>query len=156
MANRKSKGSDRSAEPDEAPGANGVGYGNPPQHSRFQPGESGNPRGRPRGAKGRKQIVATIANEMHRVVEDGSRRRRSKLELILLQLRNLAAQANVQAFRAYHNLLARYSPEKTRTHGGYLIVPEQLTLEEWQREIVKVEAYQRRLIEEAEREEGKT
>ena len=70
--------------------------------------------------------------------------------------RNLAAQANVQAFRAYHNLLARYSPEKTRTHGGYLIVPEQLTLEEWKQEAVKVQAYQRRLIEEAEREEGKT
>ena len=28
-----------------------VGYGKPPKHSRFQPGQSGNPKGRPRGAK---------------------------------------------------------------------------------------------------------
>ncbi|WP_423066122.1 DUF5681 domain-containing protein [Devosia sp. CN2-171] len=29
-----------------------VGYGKPPKHSRFQPGQSGNPNGRPKGAKG--------------------------------------------------------------------------------------------------------
>lgn len=28
-----------------------VGYGKPPKHSQFQPGQSGNPRGRPKGAK---------------------------------------------------------------------------------------------------------
>ena len=28
-----------------------VGYGRPPQHSRFKPGQSGNPKGRPRGSK---------------------------------------------------------------------------------------------------------
>ena len=26
-----------------------VGYGKPPQHSRFKPGRSGNPKGRPKG-----------------------------------------------------------------------------------------------------------
>ena len=150
IGNRKSKGSDRSAEADDGPESNGVGYGNPPQHTRFQPGQSGNPRGRPRDAKGWKQIVREIADEMHWFVEGGSRRRRSTLELILLQLRNLAAQGNVQAFHAYHHLFARYSPQETKTHGGYLIVPEQLTLEEWEREIVNVQAYQRRLTEEAE------
>ncbi|WP_369722061.1 DUF5681 domain-containing protein [Bradyrhizobium sp. LLZ17] len=28
----------------------GLGYGRPPQHSRFKPGQSGNPRGRPKGS----------------------------------------------------------------------------------------------------------
>ena len=28
-----------------------VGYRNPPQHTRFKPGQSGNPRGRPRGQR---------------------------------------------------------------------------------------------------------
>ena len=28
-----------------------VGYGRPPKHSQFQPGQSGNPKGRPRGSK---------------------------------------------------------------------------------------------------------
>ena len=147
MAHHKSKGS---AEPDDGPEANAGGYGNPPRHSRFKRSQSGNPRGRPRGARGHKQTVAKIANEMHWVVEAGDRRRRSTLELIVLQLRNLAAQGNVQAFRAYHSLHARYSPEGTETRRGYMIVPEVLTIEEWERQAVEVQAYQRRLEEEAE------
>jgi hypothetical protein len=86
---------------------------------------------------------------MHPVVEDGNRRRRSTLELILLQLRNLAAQGNIQAFGACHNLLAKYAPQETKTQAGYLIVPEQMTTsEEWERVVaVKLEAYQRKLKE---------
>jgi hypothetical protein len=149
MANHKGNASSRSAEPDVAPAANRVGYGNPPPETRFSPGQSGNPRGRPRGAKGHKQIVRKIANEMHWVVEDGKRRRRSTLELVLLQLRNLAAQGNVQAFRACRNLSAKYSPQETETRLGYMVVPEPITtIEEWERVAAKVEAYQRRLAEE--------
>jgi hypothetical protein len=151
MAHQKSNGSNPSAEPDDGPEANAGGYGNPPRHGRFKRGQSGNPRGRPRGAKGHKQTIAKIANEMHGVVEDGNRRRRSMLELIVLQLRNLAAQGNVSAFRAYHTLLARYSPQATETCRGYMIVPEVPTIEEWQRQMVDVRAYQRHLEEEAER-----
>jgi hypothetical protein len=154
MANHKSNGSNRSAEPDDGPEASRVGYRNPPPETRFPPGRSGNPRGRPRGAKGHKQIVAKIANEMHPVVEVGKRRRRSTLELVLLQLRNLAAQGNVQAFRAYNDLIAKYSLQETERRLGYLVVPEPFaTPEEWERVAgVKVRAYQHRLAEEAERE----
>jgi hypothetical protein len=38
-----------------------VGYGRPPKHTRFKPGQSGNPRGRPAGAKG---IKASLKREM--------------------------------------------------------------------------------------------
>jgi Family of unknown function (DUF5681) len=150
MANRKVEGSEGPDAPDGDTATCRAGYSNPLRHGRFKPGQSGNPRGRPRGAKGRNQTVAKIANEMHWVIEDGDRRRRSTLELIVLQLRNLAAQGNVQAFRAYHTLLARYSPQATETRHGYMIVPEVLTIEEWQRLAVEVQAYQRRLEEEAE------
>jgi Family of unknown function (DUF5681) len=154
MANHESNGSSRSAEPEDAPATPRAGYGNPPLETRFPPGRSGNPGGRPRGAKGHKQIVSEIANEMHSIVEDGKRRSRSTLELVLLQLRNLAAQGNVQAFRAYNDLIAKYSPQETKSGLGYLVVPEQsATPEEWERVVgVKLRAYQRRLAEEAERE----
>jgi hypothetical protein len=86
---------------------------------------------------------------MHWVVEDGNRRRRSTLELILLQLRNLAVEGDIQAFHAYHNLLAKYAPQETKTQAGYLIVPEQMTtIEEWERVVApRLEAYQRKLRE---------
>jgi hypothetical protein len=154
MANHKSNGSSRSAEPEGAPAAPRAGYGNPPLETRFRPGRSGNPRGRPRGAKGHTQIVRKIANEMHSVDEDGKHRSRSTLELVLLQLRNLAAQGSVQAFRAYNDLIAKYSPQETERRLGYLVVPEACASpEEWERVVgVRLRAYQRRLAEEAERE----
>lgn len=34
-----------------------VGYGKPPQHSRFKPGQSGNPRGRPKGSKNKRPAL---------------------------------------------------------------------------------------------------
>ena len=87
---------------------------------------------------------------MHSVVEDGKRRSRSTLELILLQLRNLAAQGNVQAFRAYKDLVAKYSPQKTERRLGYMVVPEAFaTPEEWERVAgVKLREFQRRLAKE--------
>jgi hypothetical protein len=34
-----------------ATGSDSIGYGRPPQHTRFRPGQSGNPKGRPANAK---------------------------------------------------------------------------------------------------------
>ena len=61
-----------------------VGYGKPPKHGRFKPGQSGNKRGRPRGSKNRKTILMQIANETHRVIENGRPRDRKTLDLMLL------------------------------------------------------------------------
>ena len=47
---------------------NRVGYRRPPRDSRFQPGQSGNPRGRPRGVKSLSDIVRKIVGSDHRLV----------------------------------------------------------------------------------------
>lgn len=41
----------------EATKSYAVGYGKPPSHSRFKPGQSGNPKGRPKGAKSFNTII---------------------------------------------------------------------------------------------------
>ena len=107
-----------------------VGYGNPPLKRRFKSGQSGNRRGRPRGSKNRKTIVRKIANEMHAVTEDGRRRRRSTLEVMLLALRNRAAEGNVRAFRAYKKYLAKFEPQETHSRFGVLVAPAGMTPEE--------------------------
>ena len=106
-----------------------VGYGRPPMVRRFKLGESGNRRGRSRGSKNRKTIVRKIANEMHTVTEDGRQRRRSTLELMLLALRNLAAEGKTRNFRVYNKYLAKFEPQ-TRSKLGYLVMPPELTEEE--------------------------
>ena len=108
-----------------------VGYGKPPLERRFKLNQSNNRRGRPRGSKNRKTIVKEIANEMHTVLEDGQRRQRSTLELMLLALRNLAADGNVPAFRKYEKYLAKFEPQDTSSKGGYLVVPARLTEDEY-------------------------
>ena len=40
-----------------------VGYGKPPKHTRFKKGRSGNPRGRPRGAKNLSTLLFGALNE---------------------------------------------------------------------------------------------
>ena len=114
-----------------------VGYGKPPLIRRFKLGHSGNRRGRPRGSKNRKTIVREIANEMHAVTEDGLQGRRSTLELMLLALRNRAAEGNVRAFRAYMKYLVKYEPQDTHPNAGYLVVPAAMTVDEYIRETEK-------------------
>jgi len=52
-----------------------VGYGKPPVASRFEPGHSGNPRGRPKGARNRmpafneERLKAIILEEAYRTIK---------------------------------------------------------------------------------------
>jgi hypothetical protein len=112
----------------------GVSGDRPDFRTRFQPGQSGHRQGRPKGARGRKQIVEEIAGETHVVNDGGKRRRRTTHELVLLSLRNRSVDGNVRAFRAIHQLLQRYAPQQHVKSGAYLIVPERLTPEEWAKE----------------------
>ena len=124
MSNREDEGS-------EPPPSDGEGgYGKPPMQRRFK--GSGNPRGRPKGAKNRKTIVRTVANEMHTVIENGTRRRLSTIELVLLRLRNMALEEkNIREFEELHRLIKAYQPQEADDRFGYLVVPAEMTQEEW-------------------------
>ena len=76
-----------------------VGYGKPPRHSRFVKGQSGNPRGRPPGAKNLETLLNKALNELVIVTEDGGRRKISKREAIVTQLVNRSAKADYKAIQ---------------------------------------------------------
>ena len=82
-----------------------VGYKKPPLHTRFRKGQSGNPRGRPRGSKNFSTLLADALNEPVVVTEDGRRRRISKRELGLKQLANKFAMAEAQATKMLLGLM---------------------------------------------------
>ncbi len=124
MSNRENDGSE------QPPAHEAVGYRKPPMKRRFK--KSGNLKGRPKGAKNRKTIVKAVANEMHTLIEDGKRRRRSTLDLVLLRLRNMALEdKNVRAFEEFHRLAKAYQPQATNDDAGCLVVPAEMTQEEW-------------------------
>jgi hypothetical protein len=82
----------KSAEGDER-----VGYRRPPVWTRFRPGQSGNPRGRPKGARNLGSVIASALGERVAVTENGRRRHISKLEAAVKQLVNRAASGEARA-----------------------------------------------------------
>jgi hypothetical protein len=74
-----------------------VGYGRPPVGTRFRAGQSGNPRGRPKGARNLSTVVAAALSERVAVNENGRRRRITKLEAAVKQLVNRAAPGEARA-----------------------------------------------------------
>ena len=102
-----------------------VGYKKPPLHSRFQKGQSGNPRGRPRGAKNFSTLLTEALNEPVVVTEDGRRRKISKRELGFKQLANKFAMAEAQATKMLLGLMlererlaAAAAPAERRSFGA--------------------------------------
>jgi hypothetical protein len=83
-----------------------VGYGKPPHHTRFKTGQSGNPRGRPSGAKNLSTLLNEALNEPVVVVtENGGRKRISKRQASFKQLVNEAAKGNWRALKLLVDIL---------------------------------------------------
>lgn len=76
-----------------------VGYGKPPAATQFQKGQSGNPKGRPKGSKNLATIVRQAANERVTIVVKGQQRSITKLEAAAKQLANKAAQGDLKAMQ---------------------------------------------------------
>ena len=137
MSNRENDGSE------QPPAHEEVGYGKPPTRRRFK--KSGNSKGRPKGSKNRKTIVKAVANETHTVAENGKRRRRTTLDLVLLRLRNMAlAEGNDRAFEELHRLIKAYQPQETNDRVGYLVVPAEMSQEEWVAEQMEKNKHRKR------------
>ena len=76
-----------------------------PRSTRFRPGQSGNPRGRPKGARGLSGLVARALGERVEANENGRRRRITKLEAAVTQLVNRAANGEQRATQFVFALL---------------------------------------------------
>ncbi len=74
-----------------------VGYGRPPKKSRFKPGQSGNPKGRPKGAKNEVTILREIMNRLIEIREGGRPRKISVLAAILLKFAESALKGDAKS-----------------------------------------------------------
>ena len=68
------------------------GYKRPPKTGQFRPGQSGNPRGRPKGTRNLKTDLDKMLRKRIRIRENGETREISRQEAILLSLFNKAMQ----------------------------------------------------------------
>jgi len=74
-----------------------VGYGKPPLPSRFKPGHSGNPKGRPKHSRNLKTIVAEELKASVTVTENGRRRNMPARQALIKKLKQLALQGDLKA-----------------------------------------------------------
>ena len=74
-----------------------VGNKKPPAHTQFQPGQSGNPKGRPRGSVNLRTRVAKQLRKVVSTSRNGRIIRMMKADLIALQLVDAAAKGDLKA-----------------------------------------------------------
>ena len=74
-----------------------VGYKKPPADSRFEPGQSGNPQGRPKGTLNFATTLLKTLRERVVINENGRRKEITKLQAAVKQLVNKAASGALRA-----------------------------------------------------------
>ena len=73
-----------------------VSYGRPPKHTRFKPGQSGNPRGRSKKSKDINTLIQAELDKTILATEHGKPKRITKREAIVTQLVNQAIQGETK------------------------------------------------------------
>ena len=85
-----------------------VGYGKPPKETRFQKGQSGNRKNRPRRAKTLGKCLSEALDEKVSVTENGRRRKISKIEAMLKQAVHGALQGNRKSTQAVLRMIEHF------------------------------------------------
>ncbi|MES0863738.1 DUF5681 domain-containing protein [Ruegeria sp. SCPT10] len=89
-----------------------VGYRKPPKNTRFRKGQSGNPKGRPKGARGLKTDLRAELSERVTITENGRRKTLTKQQLVMKQLTARAVKADIRAISKLAELaIALLGPE---------------------------------------------
>lgn len=110
-------------------GVPGVGYGRPPKASQFKPGQSGNPNGRPRGAKTRRFAVGgyflrdAVVAEAERTIpirEAGQEVLMTQMQAVVRQMTIKAMQGNVRAAELVFKYAAQIQRTEQRQNERFL------------------------------------
>jgi hypothetical protein len=90
-----------------------VGYKRPPRKSRFKRGRSGNPKGRPKGARNLKTDLTALMKKRVAIREDGELRYVSRQQAMLLSLFEKAVRGDVKASGQVFAMLMKLDMQDT-------------------------------------------
>jgi hypothetical protein len=103
-----------------------VGYRRPPAHTRFKPGRSGNPKGRPKDARGLNTLARELLTARVPVRTGSGEKRMHRIEAVLHKTFELALKGNP---RALSQVLSLYASAVSETAVADLPLPaEELTM----------------------------
>jgi hypothetical protein len=122
-------------------GTYSVGYGKPPRNTQFQPGQSGNPRGRPRGSKNLATLIEQELSATVAVNEGGRRRTLSKRAVIAKRLVNKAAEGDFRTvqtlFKVQESALAGPDPVESNEEEENLGPDDQAILQAYESKLIQ-------------------
>ena len=101
-----------------------VGYGKPPTHSRFRTGQSGNPKGRPKGSRNFSTDVKATLEEPIRVTHHGKSKTVSTQRAALLRLREKALSGDARALDRLVELARFYNDEEMAEAAAKMNAPD--------------------------------
>ena len=84
-----------------------IGYRRPPRDTQFQPGRSGNPKGRPRGLRNAKTEIADILGQPIKVREGNRICRTTKFGAMTLAHVQNGMKGDVRSYNAVTSVMAR-------------------------------------------------
>jgi hypothetical protein len=103
-----------SAPPDDGE----IGYRSPPRGSRFRPGQSGNPKGRPRGSRNFRTDLKSTLDKPVKLKEEGKARKVSTQEAALLRLREKALSGDARALDRLIQLAQTHNNDEAAIGGS--------------------------------------
>ena len=89
-----------------------VGYGKPPRKNQFRKGQSGNPRGRPKGAKSLKTIARRLLTEKISVRTGRGESRVTRIEAMMMKLIESASKGEFRALQTMFALYQQVMPDE--------------------------------------------
>lgn len=101
-----------------------VGYGKPPTHGKFRPGQSGNPAGRPKGVRNLMSDLRRMLKMPVRLKIGGRLRKRSTQEAALMVLREKALGGDARALYYLLEIALRWGTDEGRIEPGQLLAAE--------------------------------
>jgi hypothetical protein len=110
-----------------------VGYKRPPVDRQFKPGQSGNPKGRPKGRKNLKTIFVEVLNKKVKLWDKNKNRTRtvSKLEAMIEVISNKALKGDPRALATIVQIADKlevftWQPEERIELTGYNLIMKKL------------------------------
>ena len=114
-----------------------VGYKKPPKNTQFQPGQSGNPNGRPKGTQNLATDLEEELSAKIMVTEGGNQQQITKQRAMLKTLFAKALKGETRAANVLINLIIGLEPARSMTSDSESLSDEdQAILESYQQQLV--------------------
>lgn len=107
------------------PGDYEVGHGRPPKGTRFRKGQSGNPKGRPKGSRNISTDAKEMLNQKVPIVVDGKRKKVTVQLANLMRLMEKALSGDIKAMTQVQALAERFNDDPDPVATGHISEPDQ-------------------------------